>query len=66
MRKGIGFRFIQSVGVVILVPGIMILALLKAIDTQAIQVLLGGVAGYLLSGLSNWQGARSCNAKEPE
>jgi hypothetical protein len=55
--KGIGVRFVQSIAVVILLPGIIILALLKTIDGQAIQVLLGAAAGYVLSGLSNWQGS---------
>lgn len=51
-RKGIGQRVIQFATVVILTPSVIILAALKLIDSAATQVLLGGVAGYVLSSMS--------------
>ncbi len=51
-KKGIGLRVTQFATVVTLVPTIAILAILKLIDAQVTQVLLGGIAGYVLSGLA--------------
>ncbi len=64
--RGVGVRFIQALAVAILVPGVFLLALLKAIDIQAMQVLLGATAGYLLSGLSEWQGASNKDEPRPD
>ncbi len=60
-KKGIGLRMIQFVTVVVLAPGVLILALLKVIDSQATQLLIGAFVGYILSSLSGKQSARDGN-----
>lgn len=50
-KSGIGARFIQYVAVVLIIPGIIILALEKAISSETTAALLGAITGYLLSGI---------------
>lgn len=51
-KKGIGARSIQFMAVIFLLPIIMVLALEKIIDGQTLGTLLGGLTGYILSGIS--------------
>jgi hypothetical protein len=53
-KKSIGARAIQFMAVVTLLPVIVILALEKVLDGQTIGTLIGGLTGYLLSGISNY------------
>ena len=52
--RSIGARSIQFMAVVLLLPVILILALEKILDGQTLGTLLGGLTGYLLSGISNY------------
>lgn len=52
--KGIGVRVIQFICVIMTIPGIMLLALEKILDGQTVAALMGGLLGYLLSGISNF------------
>lgn len=52
--KGIGVRAIQFLGIAMLVPATIILALEKAIDGGVVGTLLGATAGYLFSNISEF------------
>ncbi len=53
-KKAIGARAIQFIAVVFLLPVILVLALEKILDGQTLGTLIGGLTGYLLSGISNY------------
>ena len=53
-KKGIGARVIQFTCVVFLWPTIIILSLEEILPEATVGTLLGGLAGYVLSGLSNY------------
>ncbi|HEV2738715.1 MAG TPA: hypothetical protein VGU66_09065 [Candidatus Elarobacter sp.] len=52
--KGLGVRAIQFLAVTIGIPVIVILALEKVVDGAVVGTLLGGVFGYLLSNIANF------------
>lgn len=52
--KGIGVRAIQFLGVAMLVPATIILAIEKTIDGAVVGTLLGALAGYLFSNIGNF------------
>jgi nitrogen fixation/metabolism regulation signal transduction histidine kinase len=45
-------RSIQFLGLALLVPTVLILGLEKVIAGETVATLVGGIAGYLLSGIS--------------
>lgn len=53
-KKGIGARTIQFVSISFLIPAIIILAMEKVLSGETVGTLLGGIAGYVLSGISNY------------
>lgn len=53
-KKAIGVRAVQFIAVVFLLPIILILGMEKLLDGQTLAALIGGLIGYLLSGLSNF------------
>jgi hypothetical protein len=62
-KKGIGARTIQFAAVILIVPGIFILALERVLPSETVAALLGALTGYLLSGLGRFRPSR--RAKEP-
>lgn len=59
VRKGIGVRSIQFVGLVIGISAIVLLALQRVIDGSVVGTLLGGTFGYLLSKISKFDESTS-------
>ncbi|KUZ24671.1 hypothetical protein WI32_33130 [Burkholderia ubonensis] len=59
MKKMIGARVIQLVAVVMLIPVILILALERILDGATLGTLIGGIVGYLLSGISEFDRSRN-------
>ena len=53
--SGIGPRHIQFVSVCLIVPTILILGLEKVLTNETTATLIGGLAGYLLSGIGKWE-----------
>lgn len=58
-KKGIGVRAIQFMAVVIGMPMIAVLAFEKVIEGAVVGTLLGGVFGYLLSNIGNFDKTQS-------
>jgi hypothetical protein len=58
-KKGIGARVIQFVVALSILPTIIILALQKVLDGATIGTLIGGLLGYVLSGLSKFDEGRN-------
>jgi len=56
-KSSIGARVVQFITVIMLIPTILILALEGILDDTTVGTLLGGFAGYVLSGLSNFDSA---------
>jgi hypothetical protein len=52
--RGIGVRVIQLTAVVLLFPLILILGLEKVLDSSVMGTLIGGLVGYLLSGIGDY------------
>ena len=52
LRKGIGRRAIQAMTVILVVPATLILALEGVLTSETTAAILGGVAGYALSGIA--------------
>lgn len=50
-KRGIGARGIQFVGVCLLIPGVVLLALECKLSECSVGTIIGAFAGYLLSGL---------------
>ncbi|WP_174902151.1 hypothetical protein [Burkholderia pseudomultivorans] len=61
-KRGIGARAIQLTAVGMLVPLILILALEKILDGATVGTLIGGIVGYLLSGISEFDKGRDANS----
>lgn len=53
-KKGLGVRAIQFLAVSLGIPIIAILALEKVLEGAVVGTLLGGIFGYLLSNISNY------------
>lgn len=53
-KKGIGARVIQFVAVVLIIPTILILSVREILNPETIATLIGGLLGYLLSGIANY------------
>lgn len=53
--RSIGPRHIQFVSVCLIVPTILILGLEKVLTSETTATLIGGLAGYLLSGLGRYE-----------
>jgi hypothetical protein len=53
-KKGIGARVIQFACISFLIPAILILSIEGILNGETVGTLLGGVAGYVLSGISNY------------
>jgi hypothetical protein len=56
--SAIGPRHIQFVSVCLIVPTILILGLEKVLTSETTATLIGGLAGYLLSGLGTYEPPR--------
>jgi len=59
----IGPRHIQFVSVCLIVPTILILGLEKVLTSETTATLIGGLAGYLLSGLGTYEPSKPGNGK---
>ena len=53
-KKSLSARSIQFLAVATLIPVIAVLALEKVLEGATVGTLLGGITGYLLSGISNY------------
>ncbi len=51
---GIGARVIQFTCIALIVPAIIILALENVLKGETIATIIGGLIGYVLSGVSNY------------
>lgn len=51
---GIGARIIQFACVTLIIPAIIILGIEKILQGETIATLIGGLIGYVLSGISNY------------
>jgi hypothetical protein len=60
-KKSIGARTVQFATVVLLFPIILVLGMEKVLDSATIGTMLGGVAGFVLSRVGEYQptGSRS-------
>lgn len=58
LKKSIGARIIQLSAVVMLIPVILILGLEKIFEGATLGTLIGGIVGYLLSGISEYDKGR--------
>ena len=54
-KKSFGARTIQMSAVVLLIPVILILGLEKILAAETLGTLIGGLIGYLLSGIGEYQ-----------
>lgn len=54
LKKGIGARTIQFTCVLFIIPTILILSFENIINGETVGTLIGGLAGYVLSGISNY------------
>ncbi len=54
-KTGLGARVIQLCAVVMLVPAIVILGLEGIFDSATLGTLIGGLVGYVLSGVGQYQ-----------
>lgn len=61
----IGPRHIQFVSVCLIVPTILILGLEKVLTSETSATLIGGLAGYLLSGLGRYEPPKSGQGGRP-
>ncbi|WP_462266731.1 hypothetical protein [Mucilaginibacter sp.] len=55
-NKGIGARTVQFVSILSLIPAIIILAIEEILKGETVATLLGGLAGYVLSGVGGYDG----------
>jgi hypothetical protein len=60
-KGGIGARIIQLAAVIMLFPAIIILGLEKILDGASLGTLIGGVVGYVLSGVGEYQPSSDSN-----
>lgn len=51
LKKGIGRRAIQAMTVVLLAPAILILGLENVLTSETIAAIVGGMVGYVFSGV---------------
>ncbi len=58
-KKGIGARAIQFVCICFLIPSIIILSIEGILKGETVATLIGGLAGYVLSGISNYDSNKS-------
>lgn len=54
LKKGIGARVIQFTCIAFLIPTIIILSFEGILNGETVGALLGCIAGYVLSGISNY------------
>jgi membrane associated rhomboid family serine protease len=66
LKKGIGARVIQYLAVILIVPGILILALEKVFAPETTAALFGAITGYLLSGIGEFKPRRSERGQQPK
>ena len=52
-NKGIGIRLIQFTCVVLIIPTIVILAIENIIKGETVATIIGGLIGYVLSGVND-------------
>ena len=61
-----GARASQSLGVVLIVPGVLILALEGILSSEATAALVGAIAGYLFSGIGEFKSSSRENEKDKD
>jgi hypothetical protein len=54
-KRILGVRHIQFISVGLIVPTILILGLHQVLSSETTATLIGGLAGYLLSGIGKWE-----------
>ena len=64
LNQGFGPNSLKSLGVVLFLPSLVLLALLTEFRTETLAALLGTVAGYVLSN-SEDKSQQSANARKP-
>jgi hypothetical protein len=60
-KGGLGARVIQLAAVIMLFPTIVILGLEKILDGATLGTLIGGLVGYVLSGVGDYQPSGDSN-----
>jgi hypothetical protein len=61
-KTGLGARIIQLSAVIMLVPAIVILGLEGIFDSATLGTLIGGLVGYVLSGVGQYQPSRDADS----
>jgi hypothetical protein len=64
-KTPIGPRHIQFVSVCLIVPTILILGLEKVLSSETSATLIGGLAGYLLSGIGKYEPPKPRESSSP-
>ena len=54
LKKGMGVRAIQFLAVSTIVPGVILLALLKMLEGETVAAIFSGMIGYLLAQISKF------------
>lgn len=65
-ETAIGSRHIQFVSVCLIVPTILILGLEKVLTSETSATLIGGLAGYLLSGIGKYEPRKPEDAQQDQ
>lgn len=64
LNQGFGPNSLKSLGIILFLPSLVLLALLTDFKTETLAALLGTVAGYVLSN-SEDKSEKSVNARKP-
>jgi hypothetical protein len=64
LNQGFGPNSLKSLGIILFLPSLVLLALLTDFKTETLAALLGTVAGYVLSNTED-KSEKSANAKKP-
>jgi hypothetical protein len=64
--RGLGARSIQFITVATIIPVILILGLEGILDKNVLGTIIGGLIGYLLSGVGNYQPEPKKAAPKPD
>jgi hypothetical protein len=65
-NKGIGPRVIQFIGVCLVVPTILILAIEDKIDKQNLGTIVGAIIGYVLAGIGENERSTTTTPAKPD
>lgn len=61
--SGIGARIIQFTCVTLIIPTLIILGIENILKGETIATIIGGLIGYVLSGVGNYEGPDNNNPK---